>query len=201
MCVYGYFPTCCSLQVCTIVHTLMPVSLQKQKIHSLPLSLLSFSFFSIKVTPRASLSGPSYCLVINSCSKPVLAPCDTTANIGITFLITCLSLKCHRGGQVCLQLAYTASVWRYHLSLIKAKWKSRNVVWVGGVVLGCGGIAVSSFPAVLICHSNEQAAVHGHQAIIFGYHANSEHHGMSLCWEIYPGSITIVGEKQMLDII
>ena len=63
------------------------------------------------------------------------------------------------------------------------------------MALGCEGIAVSSFPAVLICHSNEQAAVHGHQAIIFGYHANSEHHGMSLYREIYPGSITIVGGK------
>lgn len=62
----------------------------------------------------------------------------------------------------------------------ESKWKSHNVLSVGGVVLGCGGIAVSSFPAVLIFHSNEQAAVHGHQAIIFGYHANSEHHGMSL---------------------
>lgn len=52
---------------------------------------------------------------------------------------------------------------------------------MGGVVVECGGTAASSSPAVLICHSNEQAAVHGHQAIIFGYHANSEHHGMSLC--------------------
>lgn len=70
-----------------------------------------------------------------------------------------------------------------------------------GRVGGCEGIAVSSFPAVLICHSNEQAAVHGHQAIIFGYHANSEHHGMSLYWEICPGSITMVGKEQMLAII
>ena len=74
----------------------------------------------------------------------------------------------------------------------KSKWKSHNVLWVGGVAVDCEGIAGSSFPAVLICHSNEQAAVHGHQAIIFGYHANSEHHGMSLYWEIYPGSITML---------
>lgn len=77
----------------------------------------------------------------------------------------------------------------------KSKWKSHNVLWVGGVAVDCEGIAVSSFPAVLICHSNEQAAVHGHQAIIFGYHANSEHHGMSLYWEIYPGSITMLENK------
>lgn len=97
-----------TLHVCPLLFSLLPLftrmhhcphadaySFTKAKIHSLPLSLLSSSFFSIKVTPRASLSGPSYCLVINSCSKPVLAPCDTTANIGITFLITFLSQKCH----------------------------------------------------------------------------------------------------------
>lgn len=172
---------------------MMPVSLQKQKIHPLPLSLLSPSFFSIRVTPRASLSRPSYCLVINSCSKPALAPCDTTANIGIMFLITFLSLNCHQGRHVCLQLTCTASMWRYHLSLIKANERA--------IMLGCEGNAASSFPAVLICHSNEQAVVHGHQAIIFGYHANSEHHGMSLYWEIYAGSITMVEKKQILAII
>lgn len=60
---------------------------------------------------------------------------------------------------------------------------------------------LSSLPAALIYHCNEQAAVHGHQAIIFGYHANSEHHGMSLYQEIYPGSLTMVGRKQILAII
>ena len=57
------------------------------------------------------------------------------------------------------------------------------------------------FPAALISHSNEQSAVHGHQAIIFGYHANNEHHGMSLYSEICPGSITTVAKEQMLAII
>lgn len=70
--------------------------------------------------------------------------------------------------------------------------------WAGG---WCEGIAASSSPAVLICHSNEQAAAHGHQAIIFGYHANSEHHGMLLYGEICQGSITMVGKEQMQAII
>ncbi len=126
------FSTCCSLQACGIVDTLMPVSFQKQNSTPLPFSLLRPSFFSIKVTPRASLSRSSYCLVINSCSKPELAPCDTTANIGITFLITFLSLKCHRGRHVCLQLAYTASMWRCHLSLLKANGRAIMYCrWVG----------------------------------------------------------------------
>lgn len=35
-------------------------------------------------------------------------------------------------------------------------------------------------PAALIYRSNEHAVVHDYQAIIFGYHANKEHHGTSL---------------------
>lgn len=80
----------------------------------------------------------------------------------------------------------------------QSKWESHGVRWAGR---RCEGIAASSFPAVLICHSNEQAAAHGHQAIIFGYHANSEHHGMLLYREICPGSITMVGKEQMQAII
>lgn len=71
----------------------------------------------------------------------------------------------------------------------KSKWRSHNVVCVWG-----GGIAVSSFPAVLICHCNEQAVVHGHRAIIFGYHANTEHQGMSLYWNI--PRLQFSGEKK-----
>ena len=40
--------------------------------------------------------------------------------------------------------------------------------------------------AALICHSNEHAVMHDHQAIIFGYHANREHHGISLKAETSP---------------
>ena len=40
--------------------------------------------------------------------------------------------------------------------------------------------------AALICHSNEHAAMHDHQAIIFGYHANRGHHGISLKAETSP---------------
>lgn len=100
-----YSTTRHSLQVCAIVDSLMPVSLQRQKSIPCPFHSSALPFFSIKVTPRASLCQSSHCLVINSCSKPVLAPCDSTANIGIMFLITFLPLKCHRGGHVCLQLA------------------------------------------------------------------------------------------------
>lgn len=48
-----------------------------------------------------------------------------------------------------------------------------------------------SHPAVAICPSDEQAAaVHGHQAIIFGYHANGDRHGTSLRCQICLGFIT-----------
>lgn len=72
-------------------------------------------------------------------------------------------------------------------------------MWCGWVKWGFeSGVGIVEFflfiffPEVLISRSNEQAAVHGHQAIIFGYHANSEHHGMLLYWEIDPGSMTVV---------
>lgn len=55
-------------------------------------------------------------------------------------------------------------------------------MWCGWVKWGFeSGVGIVEFfysfffPEVLISRSNEQAAVHGHQAIIFGYHANSEH--------------------------
>lgn len=58
---------------------------KKKQMSTCHLQLSAFFLRSIKVTPRASLSNPSHCLVISSCSKHVLAPCETTANIGIAF--------------------------------------------------------------------------------------------------------------------
>lgn len=36
--------------------------------------------------------------------------------------------------------------------------------------------------------------MHGHQAITAGFHANCEHHGMSLYWEL--SSVAMVGRRQ-----
>lgn len=41
-----------------------------------------------------------------------------------------------------------------------------------------------------ICPSDEHSAVHGHQAIIFGYHVNGGRHGTSLRCQICLGFIT-----------
>lgn len=40
---------------------------------------------SVQMTPRVLLFRPSRYLVINNSDKPLLAPCDMTANIGIDF--------------------------------------------------------------------------------------------------------------------
>lgn len=55
-------------------------------------------------------------------------------------------------------------------------------------------LAFSWLLAVLIYQSNEHAPMHGHQAITTGFHANREHHGMSLYWEL--SSVTMVGRRQ-----
>lgn len=149
--------------------------LTQEKIHSLTLSLLSLCcFFPIKVTPRVSLFRPSHYLLTNSFSNSGPMYTNSTANISNTFLITYyFFLPCY------------------------SKWKSHNVVWLSEVGVWkwgrhCRIFLFIFFPEVLISRSNEQAAVHGHQAIIFGYHANSEHDGMLLYWEIDPGSMTVV---------
>lgn len=149
--------------------------LTQEKIHSLTLSLLSLCcFFSIKVTPRVSLFRPSHYLLTNSFSNSGPMYTNSTANISNTFLITYyFFLPCY------------------------SKWKSHNVVWLSEVGVWkwgrhCRIFLFIFFSEVLISRSNEQAAVHGHQAIIFGYHANSEHDGMLLYWEIDPGSMTVV---------
>lgn len=149
--------------------------LTQEKIHSLTLSLLSLCcFFSIKVTPRVSLFRPSHYLLTNSFSNSGPMYTNSTANISNTFLIT-YYFFCH------------------------ATANERAIMWCGWVKWGFeSGVGIVEFflfiffPEVLISRSNEQAAVHGHQAIIFGYHANSEHHGMLLYWEIDPGSMTVV---------
>lgn len=131
MCAHCYFPTCCSLQVCTIVHTLMPVSCTKAKIHS-TFNTSDLSFFSIKVTLRASLPRPSYCLVINSCSCTCIGPlwhhCKYWRYVSNHISFYEMSL----GGHMCLQLANTASMWRYNLCLLKANGKVIMYCrWVG----------------------------------------------------------------------
>lgn len=131
-------------------------------------------FFSIKVTPRVSLFRPSHYLLTNSFTNSGPMYTNSTANISNTFLITYyFFLPCY------------------------SKWKSHNVVWLSEVGVWkwgrhCRIFLFIFFPEVLISRSNEQAAVHGHQAIIFGYHANSEHDGMLLYWEIDPGPMTVV---------
>lgn len=80
------------------IHHCMIFTKARERIYYQHLLLLSPFLFSIKVTPRASLSRSSYCLVINSCSKSVQAPCETAANIGFTFLITLLPLNVNKVG-------------------------------------------------------------------------------------------------------
>lgn len=99
--------TCCYLQEATIVHTLIPVSLQKQK--SIPGPFQPFLFPQSK-SPQGPYCPCPLIALLSTAVAGRMAPCDTTANIGISFLITRLSLKCHTGGRVCLQLASTASM-------------------------------------------------------------------------------------------
>lgn len=65
MCVHRYFPKCCSLQICTIVH--MPVSQQKRK--SIPFPIQSSALpFSQSKSPK----GPH-------CPRPVIALLSTAS--------------------------------------------------------------------------------------------------------------------------
>lgn len=69
--------------------------------------------------------------------------------------------------------------------------------WWVGWGSGAGSVAGSSFPAVLICHSNEQAVMHGHLAIMFGYHANAEHHRDDIIQRNMPSSMKIAAKYQL----
>ena len=99
-----------------------------KKIHSLsPFSPQPPPPSLMKVSPRASLCGPSCCLVINSCSEPLWHDCKYWPYLPNQFFLWNVT-----GGGRVLRLTSASSAWRYHLSLIKSKWKSHNVVGAGG---------------------------------------------------------------------
>lgn len=104
---------------------------------------------------------PCTTLLSSTVAGPDWSPAKSVQILELPFLITFLfpPEMSKKWGRVCLQLTYTIWLWICHLSHIKAN-KSCNVVWVGWLGSQC-----QFFSAILICHNNEQAVKHDHQAI------------------------------------